>query len=117
MRKIAMSLAVIMVLLLSMTAYAAMPRYIRIYPALNFEGTAANCSVIVIADAPIDEIEANIKLWQGNICVATWQEESTGNLVFKDTVTVTKGKNYELTADVTVNGVAQPQASVSAKCE
>lgn len=117
MRKIAMSLAVIMALLLPTTAYAATSRYTRIYPTLSFEGTVANCSVIVYADASSDEIESSIKLWRGSICVATWQEESTGILVFKDTATVTKGRNYELTADVTINGVSQPQVSVSAKCE
>ena len=117
MRKIAMSLTAIMVLLLSMTAYAAMPRYIRIYPTLNFDGTTANCSAIVIADNSNDEIEATIKLWQGSICVATWPEDGTGNIIFSDTATVTKGKTYNLTVDVIINGVAQPQASASAKCE
>ena len=117
MRKIAMSLAVIMILMLPMTAHAFTPRIIRIYPSLSFKGTTANCSVVVIADASSDEIEATIKLWQGSRCVATWQEDGTGNLVFKDTATVTSGRTYELTADVTINGVAQSQASVSAKCE
>lgn len=117
MRKIAMSLAVIMVLLLPMTAHAATSRTIRIYPSLSFDGTTANCSVIVLADISSDEIEATIKLWQGNNCVATWQEDATGNLVFKKVATVTSGKTYKLTADVTINDVAQPQASVSAKCE
>lgn len=117
MRKIAMSLAVIMVLLLPMTAHAATPRIIRIYPTLRFEGTTANCSVIVFADVSSDEIEATIKLWQGSKCVATWEEEGQGVLNFSDTATATKGKTYELTADVTINGVAQPQASVSTKCE
>ena len=116
MRKIAMSLAVIMVLLLPMTAHAA-SRSIGIVPNLSFSGTTANCTVRVVADSFSHEIEATIKLWQGSTCVATWEEEGKGILSFSDTATVTKGKTYELTADVTINGETQPQASVSGKCE
>lgn len=117
MRKIAMSLAVVMVLLLPVTAHAASSRYIRIYPSLSFDGTTANCSVIVIADSSSDDVEATIELWQGSTCVEIWTESGTGNLIFKDTAHATRGKTYEMTADVTINGAAQPQVSVSAKCE
>ena len=117
MRKTAMSLAVIMLLLLPMTAYAAMSRSVGIIPRISFSGTTANCSVIITANNGNDEIEATIKLWQGSMCVATWPEDGTGNIIFSDTATVTKGKTYKLTVDVVINGVAQPQASVSAKCE
>ena len=116
MRKVAMSLAVIMVLLLPMTAHAA-SRSIGIVPNLSFSGTTANCTVRVVADSFSHEIEATIKLWQGSTCVATWEEEGKGILSFSDTATVTKGKTYTLTVDAIVNDVAQPQASTSAKCE
>lgn len=117
MRKIAMSLAVIMVLLLPMTAHAATPRSIGITPRITFSGTTANCSVIITSNSGDDEIEATIKLWKGSTCVATWPENGTGYIIFSDTATVTKGKTYTLTVDAIVNDVAQPQAYVSAKCE
>ncbi len=117
MRKIVMSLAVIMVLLLPVTAQAANARTINIIPKLTFSGTTANCSLTILANSMSDEIEATIKLWRGSTCIATWQEDSTGILSFKDTVSVSNGKTYELTADVTINGTTQPQVSVSAKCE
>ena len=37
MRRMALSLAMIMILVLPMTAYAATSRYIRIYPFLSFD--------------------------------------------------------------------------------
>lgn len=116
MRKLAMSLAVIVILVLPMTTYAA-SRSIGIVPNLSFSGTTANCTVKVVADSFAHEIEATIKLWQGSICVATWEEEGKGILSFSDSATVTKDKTYNLTVDAIVNGVVQPQVSVSATCK
>ena len=117
MRKTAISLVVIIVLLLPITTYAATSRSVGIIPRISFSGTTANCSVIITANNGNDEIEAAIKLWQGSKCVATWSEDGTGNIIFSDTATATKGKTYKLTVDAIVNGVAQQQVSVSAKCE
>ena len=116
MRKIMISLAVIMTLMFPLTAHASTARSNTIILRLSFSGTTATCSVTITSDSTNDEIEAAIKLWQGSTCVATWQESGSGYIIFKDTTTVIKGKTYELTVDVTINGVAQTQASTSGKC-
>lgn len=117
MRKLAMLLAVIIVLFSPVTAYASTMRSIGIVPRLTFSGTTANCSVIVTADSSEDEIVATIKLWKGSTCLETWHENGKGYLIFKDDISVTSGVIYELTAEVTINGIKQPKTSVSEQCK
>lgn len=64
-----------------------------------------------------DEIEMVVKLWQGTTCIATWKTSGTGYLSFSQNKVVTKGKEYMLTADVSINGVAQTTSSFTSKCE
>lgn len=109
------ALTLVLILLLSivpLSAFAATPRTAMIYPTLSFSGTTATCSLIVTAD-PGDNISAVVKLWRGGSCLATWNASGTRTLSFSRTATVSKSQTYTLTADVTINGVSQPQASTT----
>lgn len=101
--------------LLSSTAHAA-TRVAAVVPRISFNGTTASCTVFVAADRPTDDIEAVIKLWQGSKCIETWEASSVGDLAFSGTATVSRGKTYQLTVDVTLEGKAQPRFSVEGTC-
>ena len=84
--------------LLSSTAHAA-TRAAAVVPRISFNGTTASCTV-----------------WQGSKCIETWEASSVGDLAFSGTATVSRGKTYQLTVDVTLEGKAQPRFSVEGTC-
>lgn len=55
-------LVIVLLLSITVSASAATPRMIRIFPEISFEGTTANCSVSIIGSTMSDEIDATIKL-------------------------------------------------------
>lgn len=116
MKKTALILAMIVLLAFPVTAYAASPRSVGIWPGISFDGTTANCTVSVTANSTSEEISITAKLWQGNTCVATWSDSGDGYLFFSASQTVTKGKEYKLTVDVTIDGVTKPTVSISGTC-
>ena len=86
-------------------------------PKLSFSGTTATCSVIIRSGASsTDKISVTAKLWNGRTCLKTWTASGTGRVSLSKTATVSKGKTYKLTVDYTVNGVKQPQKSVTRTC-
>ena len=109
-------LILFLAMLLSVPAYAASPRVITILPAISFDGTTANCRVSVSANRVTDHIEADIALWDGSICVADWDASGTGYLLFSNSAQVEKGRTYELTVDVTINGTNCRPVSVEGIC-
>lgn len=100
----------------SSTAHAASTRAASVVPRISFDGTTVSCTVFIAADRPTDDIDAVIKLWQGSRCIETWEESSVGDLAFSGKVTVSKGKTYQLTVDVTLEGKVQPRFSVEGTC-
>lgn len=117
MRKIALLMAVILLVSIPTTAYAATPRFLNIMPELTFDGTTANCSVAVVASTTDDNLTATIKLWEGSTCLKSWTVSGEGYIFWEDTVTVTKNSTYKLTVDVTINGVSKPQVYAESTCE
>lgn len=115
MKKHFFSIMCAFLVLLSSTAHAA-TRAAAVVPRISFNGTTASCTVFVAADRPTDDIEAVIKLWQGSKCIETWEASSVGDLAFSGTATVSRGKTYQLTVDVTLEGKAQPRFSVEGTC-
>ena len=103
-------------MLLSTQAFAASPRIITMRPAISFNGTTANCRVTVSGNHGTDRIEAVVILWDGNEIVEDWYPTGKGSLLFSDTTTVTTGKTYELTLDVTINGLEYDTVSISGTC-
>lgn len=110
MRKIALLLALLLCAL-PVTANAAAPRIVGIVPSISFVGNTANCSVSITADSINDDITAVVKLWDGNSCIATWNASGAGFLNINRSKVVTKGVEYVLTVDVTINGVKRPTVS------
>lgn len=116
MRKRVLALSLILALVLGMTAQAAPAKMPRVGPTLSFSGTTATCAVSVIGDKASDTIAVTAKLWKGSTCLKTWTKSGTGRVSISNTVTVTKGQTYKLTADATVNGVKQAQKSTTKTC-
>ena len=114
MRKRILALTLAAVLLLTVPAQAAMQSATSI-PSLTFDGTEATCELKVVGETG-DEIEATLTLWRGSTMLATWSKEGTSYVRISQTKTVTKGYTYTLKADVTINGVAYDQNTVSGKC-
>lgn len=116
MKKRILPLVLLFAMLLSIPTYAASPRLITIRPAISFNGTTANCRVTVSGNHGTDKIEAVVVLWDGNEVVEDWYPTGKGSLLFSDTTTVKKGKTYELTVDVTINGMKYDTVSIDGTC-
>ena len=116
MKKRALTLSLVLAFVLAIAVQAAPARAPRIYPGLTFSGTTATCAATVRTDQPTDTVSMTVKLWQGSTCLKTWTASGTGKAALTETETVTSGKTYKLTVDSTVNGVPQPQTSVTRTC-
>lgn len=116
MKKRILPILVVFLMIFSSTAYAASPRVAPIVPGISFSGTTATCTVYIYAEQMTDDIDAVIKLWQGSQCIKTWEESSVGDLAFSGTATVSRGKTYQLTVDVTLAGNTQPRVSIQGTC-
>lgn len=99
------------------SSLCSVSRVMTILPAISFDGTTANCRVSVSADRSTDQISAVIQLWNGSTRIARWTDSGTGYLLFSNSATVSKGKTYELTVDVKINGVSKPQVSIEGTCK
>ena len=115
MKKMALLLALLLCVL-PITANAATPRIVGIVPSIDFDGNIANCSVSITSHSFNDDIEAVVKLWNGDSCIATWNATGTGFLNVNKSKVVSKGIEYTLTVDVTINGVKRSTVSTSATC-
>lgn len=116
MKKLALLLTIVLIFGLSVTAYAASPKLINVMPEMTFSGTTANCVVAVTGDYATDDIDVVIKLWRGSTCLRTWYASGEGYVFWDDTATVSKGKTYTLTVDVTINNTSKPRVSISGTC-
>ena len=117
MRKIALLLALIIVISMPISAQAATPRARIISPAISYSGNTATCTARIIWTSTSNYLEATIKLWNGNSCIKTWDATGYGYILFSETATVVTGNTYTLTVDLSVDGVAQTTSSISKKCE
>lgn len=122
MRKISFIIALILILSVPTTAYAAVPEDIspfvfRVYPQITFDGDTAICTATVYGDKSSDSISITLTLWQNENCVATWKSSGTGYMQFTRTKAVTKGLQYKLCADVTINGITKPTVGVLGICK
>ena len=117
MKKVALLLALIMVLMIPVSAQAVTPRAANIIPSITYSGAKATCSVQIVDGNPSNYIEATIKFWKGTVCLETWEVSGYGVVIFSDTATALKGCTYKLTVDATVNGVKQQTVTYSKKYE
>lgn len=110
--------ALLMMLLLTNTVYAQETRMNTTLATVSFSGTTATCIVDIVSNGGNDKISATIELLCGNQSIKTWNKSvDNGHLVFYDTVSVTKGKTYDLVVEYTVNGKTQSSFSGSGTCK
>lgn len=118
MKKIlALALAIVLLTATAITAYAKIPEQdqieaVTITPSLSFTGDTANCGVYV-KGAISDSITVTLKLWRGSTLLATWTESGIWKISMSKTKSITAGYMYKVSADVSINGVAQPTKSIS----
>lgn len=104
-------------MLLGITAQASGPiKSPEARPILSFDRTTAICTVYIRGNSSTDTIKATVKLLSGLKCLAEWKSESIGSVKIKESHHVSKGRTYKLTVDYTVNGIKQPQSSVTRTC-
>lgn len=111
------ALLLLLLLLLTSTAYAQDTRINYSFADISFSGTTATCIVVIPGNTNSDQISATIKLRCGSQSIKTWNDSSSGVLSFKETVSVTKGKTYDLVVEYTINGKAQSSFSDSGTCK
>lgn len=116
MKKIAMLLAIVLLVATPLTAQAATPRTINISPEIDYTGSTAICSVLVATDYMYQEIEVTVTLWHGNSWIESWDISGYGYVDWEDTVTVVSGNTYTLTIDATIDGEDLDQVYISKKC-
>ena len=116
MKKIAMLLAIVLLVATPLTVQAATPRTIDISPGLFYTGTTARCSVLVSAYNVSQEVEVTVTLWHGNSWIESWDLFGYGYVDWEDTVTVVSGNTYTLTIDATIDGEDLDQVYISKKC-
>lgn len=116
-KKRSIVLSILLALILASTAYAQEIRMNYGYADISISGTTANCHAVIPGNNDKDKISATIELRCGSETIKTWNEHSDcGYLEFRDTVSVTKGKTYELVVEYTVNGKSQQSFSDSDTC-
>lgn len=114
-RLLSLILAGLLIIVIPVTAYAATPRATVASPVLEFEGMTAKCKGTITSE-PNNTLEAEIKLFKGSACVATWNASGTGFLVFNKSKTVTSKGEYTMTVSISINGVESFTVSDSANC-
>lgn len=115
MRKVALFLAIILVIAMPLTV-SATPRALGINPTLAFDGTTATCEVAVVGNNMSEHIEVVMKLMHGTSCVKAWMNDDYGYVYMLAYANVTKGQTYSLVIEVKVNGVAQQPVSIQGTC-
>ena len=113
MRKIALFLALVMLVSIPLSARAATPRTLSIYPGISYNGNVATCTARIVGNSTSEYLEATIKLWRSNSCIKTWEETGNGYIFFFETAKVIPEITHTLTVDLKVNGVAQDRVSIT----
>lgn len=108
---------IILLVVAPITANATTPRTTTILPEIHFDGTKATCYVTIQADSVSDEIYAKITLLEGTKCVAEWTVEGQFYCTSQKTFSCTKGKEYTLTIEATINDIPQSTVSYSGTCK
>ena len=117
MQKQLVALSLVLVMFLGIAAQASGPAKMPFAtPDLSFDKATAICTIYVRADESADSISVKAKLWSGNTCLKTWLLSGKGLIREERTTTVSRGKTYKLTLDYTINGITQPQKSVTRTC-
>lgn len=110
---IGVMVCIVFCMIMTTAVYARTPKKAFVKPGISIHQTEATCTVDIAAGRKREKIVAEIKLWKGSACVATWHKTSYGHLRFRRKAKVTKGNRYSLSVLATIGGVRKPLASVS----
>lgn len=116
MRKIALLLAVAILLSVPVNAYAVMPRYEHITADLTFNGRNATYRGVAAPVNSSDYVVMRITLWKGTMCLVDETVTGYGYLSYTYIITLTSCWEVELRVDVTINGVVYPTRNDIATC-
>lgn len=111
---IAIMLAAVIFVSLSITAFAEPLRAQKITPSLSFSGTTANCAVSI--SGSVKSIVATMSLWDGSVCIESWPGSGTSLVLISGSCAVESGKTYTLKVSGTIDGISFPATPVSQKC-
>ena len=111
MRKMAFVLALILALSIPLSVQAVEPRAILVLPEITVSATTAKCSVNAIGNNSSEYLKATIRLYRDNLLIGSWYVDGYGSINWETRKTVPLNYTYTLTVDLTVDGVAVPQAS------
>lgn len=111
---ISLLLVLVMLMAVSVTAFAAEPRIVGASPSLYFTGTTAHCEVTIMEVNK--QIIASMTLWDGNDCIAIWPGSGTSVVEITGTCTVETGKTYTLKVTGTSGGKTISVEPVTATC-
>lgn len=106
--------ALILMSAMCASAFAVEPRANRISPSLEFDGTTANCKVVIISSG--DDIDATMELWRGSTLVGSWPGEGTSYVSISGKCNVTKGITYTLKVSGTIGGERIDYDGISRTC-
>ena len=110
------ALAAVLLLVLSIPTYAAVPYSQAVQPQLSFSGTTANCSVNYTKAGSSDYVSLTLTLYQGSSYVDSWSASGTNRVRISETCEVERGKTYRLVLTWSVNGQAQAAVSTTGTC-
>ena len=116
-RVLTLLIALVLVFVSAIPAMAAGPeKASHVTLSMSFSGTTANCAAQVTGNNTSDSVSMTVKLWKGSTCLKTWTASGTGKASLSRTATVSHGQTYKLTVNAKINGVAQPQRSITKTC-
>ena len=101
MKKRILAMVSVLILMLTIPAYAVQSRAPAVLPSLSFSGTKATCEVLVTADNYMDDIYLEIELWRGSVKIEDWTVSGEGFIDFS----VAKGNTYTLKVYAEINNV------------
>lgn len=108
MKKVSFILAVVMLLCIPVSAFAADGDADRILTnniTFSISNGVANAYVEVL-DASHD-ISVGARILDGKKCIKSWSDRNNGAVIINESVPVKKGRTYTLIVDVFVDGVAK----------
>ena len=106
--------AVFLLAAMCLSVCAVEPRATNMIPTLSFNGTTANCKVIITSYG--NDIDATMELWNGSKLVDSWSDEGTSTLTITGSRTVTKGVTYTLKVYGTADGQSFSSTPLSKTC-
>ena len=110
------SIAVLCVMLVTLTVHAMEPRADGGNVSLTFNGTTAICTATCTGRRADDEVDVTLTLYQGSTVVDSWSKSGTYRVQMNEDCNVSRGRAYTLELVWTLNGQGQTSETVTKTC-